>query len=247
MQACCLHGGKCWIDAAASSLGPACSITSMARLLPDRLAMCCAPVTFMHLCRVCGVSREIHLVTRKKQENKKADWTHQRIWKDTSQTAYIAGLYLDNDRVLMSYGSSDIDARLLSMSVADVEGLFDEPFDCSQSVVLDNGSGQPMPLLGSSSATAEVLGSAVRHQQQVLPAGAAVNAALLRDVVKTAGTTVAAAYAHLGVPNGTAAATAAALHTGALPAGTVVRAEYQMHHLKHRRSQHHRDHRNSLR
>jgi hypothetical protein len=41
---------------------------------------------------VCGVSREIPLVTRKKQENKKAsDWTHQRIWKDTSQTAYIAG------------------------------------------------------------------------------------------------------------------------------------------------------------
>jgi hypothetical protein len=38
---------------------------------------------------VCAVSKEISLVTRKPE--KKGDWKSQRIWKDTSQTAYIAG------------------------------------------------------------------------------------------------------------------------------------------------------------
>lgn len=163
-------------------------------------------------------------MTRKKQENKKAsDWTHQRIWKDTSQTAYIAGLYMDSNRILISYGSSDIDARLLSMSVGEMERMFDQPFDCSASEVLDAGSGQPMPPLGSSSATAEVAGTAVRQQQQVQSHGAAVNAALLRDMVRTAG--------QLGaVPNGTAAATAAALQTGGV-------AHAQFHH-QHQRQQH---------
>lgn len=165
--------------------------------------MCsCAPLS-----RVCGVSREVPLVTRKKQDDKKAsDWTHQRIWKDTSQTAYIAGLYLDNDRVLFSYGSSDIDSRMLSMSVAGVEGMFDGPFDCSQSEVLDSGSGQPMPPLGgsSSTATAAVVGTAVRQQQQVQSQAAAVNAALLRDVVQTAG--LGAVVVGAGLPsNGSAA------------------------------------------
>lgn len=76
------------------------------------------------------------------------DWTHQRIWKDTSQTAYISGLFLDGDHVLMSYGSSDIDARLLTLSFADLEGLFRKPFDCSSATVVDNGSGEaPQPLL----------------------------------------------------------------------------------------------------
>lgn len=182
---------------------------------------------------MCGVSRELPLVTRKKQENKKAaDWTHQRIWKDTSQTAYIAGMYLDSNRILLSYGSSDIDARLLSMSVSDMEHMFDQPFDCSASEVLDNGSGQAMLApLGSSSATAEVSGTAVRQQQQVQSHAAQVNAALLRDVVKTAG------QLH-GVPNGTAAATAAALQTG-----SVVHAEF---HHQHKR-EHSKDHRNLLR
>eukprot|EP00879_Flechtneria_rotunda_P026368 GHRR01028112.1.p1 GENE.GHRR01028112.1~~GHRR01028112.1.p1 ORF type:complete len:238 (+),score=58.86 GHRR01028112.1:847-1560(+) len=96
--------------------------------------------------RICGVSKEIQLVTRKKQDNKKAaDWTHQRIWKDTSQTAYISGLFLDSGIVHISYGSSDIDARLLSMSVADMEHLFaDSPWNCSKSNVIDAGSGKPL-------------------------------------------------------------------------------------------------------
>jgi hypothetical protein len=171
-------------------------------------------------------------VTRKKQENKKAsDWTHQRIWKDTSQTAYIAGMYLDNDRVLISYGSSDIDARLLSMEVGEVEDMFDQPFDCSQSEVLDSGSGQPMPLIGSSRAIAEVAGTAVRQQHQVQSHAAEVNAALLRDVVQTV--SVGAGL------NSTAAATAAALQTSS----NIVRAEYQHTHKR----QHVKDHRNLLR
>ena len=75
-----------------------------------------------------------------------SDWTKQRIWKDTSQTAYISGLFLDGDRVLMSYGSSDIDARLLVLGMADLEGLFQRPFDCSGAEVVDAGSGEaPAP------------------------------------------------------------------------------------------------------
>lgn len=187
-------------------------------------------------------------MTRKTK--KSSDWTHQRIWKDTSQTAYIAGLYLDNDRVLISYGSSDIDARLLSVSVKEMEGWFDGPFDCSQSEILDNGSGQPMPPLGSSSATAEVAGTAVRQQQQVQSRASEVNAGLLRDVVKTAGSGLGSS-----LPNGSARGAAAAagalpgaaagvLHTeaGSLPAGAVAKAQF--HHM-HKR-QHLREHRNAL-
>ncbi|KAF8059755.1 LPA1 [Scenedesmus sp. PABB004] len=125
--------------------------------------------------RVCGVSREIGLVTRKRPANKKAsDWTHQRIWKDTSQTAYISGLFIDGSTVHMSYGSSDIDARLLSMSVADMEALFDgSPWDCSASAVLDDGSGEPLPpklqaagvAAAISGAVLPEAGAAVRHHR----------------------------------------------------------------------------------
>jgi len=106
--------------------------------------------------RICSVSKEITLVTRKKeappgQRQHKRGWTHQRIWKDTSQTAYISGLFLDGDSVLLSYGSSDIDARLLTMSTADLEGLFaGSPFDCSGATVVDAGSGEKLPHFQSS-------------------------------------------------------------------------------------------------
>lgn len=150
-------------------------------------------------------------------------------------------MYLDNNRVLISYGSSDIDARLLSMSVAEVEGMFDQPFDCSQSEVLDNGSGEPMPLIGSSSATAEVAGTAVRAQQQVQSHAADVNAVLLRDVVKTART---------GLPsNGSTAGAAASVQAvgqvGHLESGTVARAAY--HHQHHHTRQDNRGHPRHLR
>eukprot|EP00882_Tetradesmus_deserticola_P002072 GHRQ01002220.1.p1 GENE.GHRQ01002220.1~~GHRQ01002220.1.p1 ORF type:complete len:413 (+),score=44.27 GHRQ01002220.1:250-1488(+) len=116
--------------------------------------------------RVCGVSSEIQLVTRKRNADKQASgWTHQRIWKDTSQTAYISGLFLDGDIVHLSYGSSDIDARLLSMSIVDVEALFaGSSWDCSGAQVLDNGTGEPLPqalqsLLASGNAEEQTLHS----------------------------------------------------------------------------------------
>jgi len=93
--------------------------------------------------RVCGVSKEINLLTRKPE--KKGDWTHQRIWKDTSQTAYIAGLYLDEEYVLMSYGSSDIDARLLTLRIDELEALFPAPMDCSTSQLLSVPEGFTAP------------------------------------------------------------------------------------------------------
>ncbi|GBF99713.1 hypothetical protein Rsub_12425 [Raphidocelis subcapitata] len=100
--------------------------------------------------RICAVSQELPLVTRKRDDaSGKRDWTHQRIWKDTSQTAYASGLYVDGDRVLVSYGSSDIDARLLALGVADVEAMFQQPFDCSGARVLDGGSGEPLPAGGA--------------------------------------------------------------------------------------------------
>ena len=47
--------------------------------------------------------------------------------------------------MLVSYGSSDIDARLLALGAADVEALFQQPFDCSGARVQDSGSGEPLP------------------------------------------------------------------------------------------------------
>jgi hypothetical protein len=98
------------------------------------------------------------------------DWTHQRIWKDTSQTAYVAGLFVDGSHVLISYGSSDIDARLLTMSVGDIEGLFPRPFDCSSAEVLDAGSGEALPAVlavsgGSPGGAADNSTDTARHKQ----------------------------------------------------------------------------------
>lgn len=129
--------------------------------------------------RVCGVSQEIKLVTRQRPDNKKSkDWTHQRIWKDTSQTAYISGLYLDGTTVHMSYGSSDIDARLLSMDVQDLEALFDGSWDCSKSEVIDAGSGEALPPPGGEEITAPISqGSLVLPAQQGSSRGHALAAA----------------------------------------------------------------------
>lgn len=79
----------------------------------------------------------------------------QRIWKDTSRTAFVSGLHLEAEppvmtypvtktlkarggsntntgprqvgepRLLMSYGSSDVDSRLMILSLRQVEQLFD--------------------------------------------------------------------------------------------------------------------------
>ena len=130
---------------------------------------------------MCGVSREIKLITRKKPAEQRtggaADWTHQRIWKDTSQTAYVSGLFLDRGTLRLSYGSSDIDARLLSVSVADMEALFDDaPWDCGRSEVLDAGSGESLPpdlqrladaaAIADAAATAAAGGGIARSKEQ---------------------------------------------------------------------------------
>lgn len=116
--------------------------------------------------RVCAVSAELSLVTRRKRRSggggdggdgengggaeEAGGWTHQRIWKDTSQTAYVAGLALverggaGSKRggrasldVLLSYGSSDIDARLLALPLAELDAMFASPFDCSGAQLLE--------------------------------------------------------------------------------------------------------------
>ena len=63
--------------------------------------------------------------------------------------AYVSGLFLDGGNILMSYGSSDIDARLLTLSLGDLEALFSKPFDCATARVLDGGSGEPAPPPGA--------------------------------------------------------------------------------------------------
>eukprot|EP00878_Enallax_costatus_P004680 GHUV01004928.1.p1 GENE.GHUV01004928.1~~GHUV01004928.1.p1 ORF type:complete len:402 (+),score=109.70 GHUV01004928.1:2577-3782(+) len=171
--------------------------------------------------RICGVSQEIKLVTRKRPDNKKAkDWTHQRIWKDTSQTAYISGLYLDGTTVHMSYGSSDIDARLLSMDIQDMETLFGKSWDCTKSDVLDPGSGEALPQSLQDAATAALLGPATD--------GASSNAdgSLLLD-------------AKAAVIRGNSVASAA----GGFGGWGLSRRTEVLKHARHRRS-HHRDHRN---
>ena len=114
--------------------------------------------------RVCSVSEEIKLVTRKPEKSKPNSWTHQRIWKDTSQTAYISGLYMDNDKVLMSYGSSDIDARLLAITMKDVEALFTKGYECGSAQVMDPGSGEELPLAsGAAAAGGKVVRTEYKH------------------------------------------------------------------------------------
>jgi hypothetical protein len=111
--------------------------------------------------RVCAVSRELSLVMRKRRNgngdgdggdggSEDGGWTHQRIWKDTSQTAYVAGLALverggaGSTRggsasldVVLSYGSSDIDARLLALPLGELDAMFPSAFDCSGAQMLE--------------------------------------------------------------------------------------------------------------
>lgn len=91
---------------------------------------------------VCAISKEVPLVFRKSRmgasrvgsslKNIADAFRHQRIWKDTSHTAYINGLYLEaggggyeGARLLISYGSSDIDARLVVMRLSQLDALFE--------------------------------------------------------------------------------------------------------------------------
>jgi hypothetical protein len=73
---------------------------------------------------------------------------------------------VDGDRVLISYGSSDTDARLLALGLPDLEALFTRPFDCSGAKVLDAGSGEAL-------AVAAVTGGAPAAGANGTAAGAA--------------------------------------------------------------------------
>lgn len=82
--------------------------------------------------RICAISKEVPLVFRKATGSGGGAWTHDRIWKDTSLTGYISGLFINSDsQIIMSYGSSDIDARMLVLTVEELESLFDKPYTCA--------------------------------------------------------------------------------------------------------------------
>jgi hypothetical protein len=89
----------------------------------------------------CALSAELPLVFRKPRapNDPRAAIQRQRIWKDTSRTAFVAGLHLERappaalaggrsgagpPRLLISYGSSDIDSRLLVLGLRELEDLF---------------------------------------------------------------------------------------------------------------------------
>ncbi|GBF90507.1 hypothetical protein Rsub_03503 [Raphidocelis subcapitata] len=129
--------------------------------------------------RICAVSKEIPLVTRKKEAPPAAGaaggdaWTHQRIWKDTSQTAYASGLFVDGERVLLSYGSSDIDARMLSLGLADVDALFQgAAFDCGAAAVLDGGGEEAAAAGGGGGGGGGGSEAGRRHRRDLLRRGA---------------------------------------------------------------------------
>lgn len=78
---------------------------------------------------ICGLSSELLLKTRPPVKDMSKE--NLRIWKDTTGTAYISGLFVSDDGVVwMSYGSSDTDARLLSITVSELESLFTSLHDC---------------------------------------------------------------------------------------------------------------------
>lgn len=168
--------------------------------------------------RICAISAEIPLVTRKAPRSRGADWTHQRIWKDTSQTAYISGLFRRGGEVLMSYGSSDIDARLLTLSVAQLEAMFKAPFDCSGGEVLDPGR------------QARAAAAAAAAAGKALPAVGSSSSG-------GGGPTVVAAAAAAGVPAGRAVV--------GLVEGAPAAAGEPLHHYRHQ--PHHRTHHRNVR
>ncbi|GBF90502.1 hypothetical protein Rsub_03498 [Raphidocelis subcapitata] len=105
----------------------------------------------------CALSAELPLVFRKPRGAAAAGagpatgaGSRQRIWKDTSHTAFVSGFHLERaparpvkgsrpggvgsagrPRVLISYGSSDIESRLLALSLQQVDELFaGQPGSC---------------------------------------------------------------------------------------------------------------------
>lgn len=76
--------------------------------------------------RVCAVSKEIPLRPMSPDQVK----IYRRIWKDTSKTTYVNGLFITKSgELLLSYGSSDLSSRLLVLTMQEMENLFDPKND----------------------------------------------------------------------------------------------------------------------
>jgi hypothetical protein len=64
----------------------------------------------------------------------------------TRDINFVSGLQLlENNTVHMSYGAFDVDARMLSMSLKDLEKHFDDDYDCSRAKVMKSGPGRGKP------------------------------------------------------------------------------------------------------
>jgi hypothetical protein len=58
----------------------------------------------------------------------------------TRDINFVSGLQLlEDNTVHMSYGAFDVDARMLSMSLKDLEKHFEDDFDCSRAKVVKSG------------------------------------------------------------------------------------------------------------
>jgi hypothetical protein len=59
----------------------------------------------------------------------------------TKEINFVSGLQLlEDNTVQMSYGAFDVDARMLTMKLKDLESHFADRFDCSKARVLKVGS-----------------------------------------------------------------------------------------------------------
>lgn len=76
-----------------------------------------------------------------------ADTTGVKANMWTRDINFVSGLQLvdDNKTVHMSYGAFDTDARMLSMTLTDLESHFVEDFDGSRSRVVKVGAGRGKP------------------------------------------------------------------------------------------------------
>ncbi|WIA17508.1 hypothetical protein OEZ85_014343 [Tetradesmus obliquus] len=92
--------------------------------------------------RICAVSKELPL---RRYDSTIHAGVKANMW--TRDINFISGLQLvdDNKTVHMSYGAFDTDARMLSMTLTDLESHFVEDFDCSRSRVVKVGAGRGKP------------------------------------------------------------------------------------------------------
>jgi hypothetical protein len=64
----------------------------------------------------------------------------------TRDINFVSGLQLLKDKTVhMSYGAFDADARMLSMTLKDLEGHFQDRYDCSRAKVVRTGPSRGKP------------------------------------------------------------------------------------------------------